>query len=309
MAARFAPSLRSITHKGGERLPIRLESGADRARRRGPAPARGAARKKRLLRGVRKHGRSIRQQWLTRNEPEPLWHVPRRRRAPNLGRGADRCRPLYYSPGACSLAPHIVLEWTGEPYEVVRVDLHHLTDEYRRINPAGAVPALDYGAPQALTQCAAVLNYLALTHPALDLLDERSPEHAATLVKWTAFLTGDLHPAFWPVFMPARYTKATDPAALENVKQAGLDLVRTKLGLLERQLQGHSWILGDKRTILDAYATPMLNWAASMLPGGLAAFPSLLAHQQRMRADPAVLRVMAAEGLPVDDEERRHEHA
>ena len=216
---------------------------------------------------------------------------------------------LYYSPGACSLAAHIVLEWIGEAYEAVKVDLHHLPDDYRRINPAGAVPALDYGGDQALTQCSAILTYLALKHPDQDLLDDRSPEHAAELMKWTAFFTGDLHPAFWPVFMPGRYTKAPEPAALEQVKAAGLNLVRSKLSLLERQLDGQTWIVGNKRTIVDAYATPMLNWAAAMLPDGLADYPNLAAHRRRMRSDAAVRRVMQAEGLPLDVEQGQDEHA
>lgn len=216
---------------------------------------------------------------------------------------------LYYSPGACSLAVHIVLEWIGEPYDTVRIDLHHLPEDYLRINPSGAVPALDHGGPAALTQAAAVLTYLAHTHPEADLLDDRSPEDAAELAKWMAFLTGDLHPAFWPVFMPGRYTKATDEAALADVREAGLDLVRGKLALLEAQLGDGEWIVGGKRTLVDAYATPMLNWAEAMLPEGLSRHPGLAAHRRRMRTDPAVLRVVADEGLPTDEEERSDEHA
>lgn len=147
---------------------------------------------------------------------------------------------LYYSPGACSLAAHIILEWIGEPYEAVKVDLHHLPADYNRINSAGAVPALDIGGGHALTQNAAVLTYLAATNPALELLDVRSLEHAAELTKWTAFLTGDLHPAFWPVFAPERYTISTDAAAQADVREAGLHLVRSKLALLERKLDGES---------------------------------------------------------------------
>ena len=216
---------------------------------------------------------------------------------------------LYYSPGACSLAAHIVLEWIGEPYDAVKVDLHHLPADYDRINPAGAVPALDDGGPQALTQCAAILNHLASTRPGLDLLGDRSPANAAEMVRWTAFLTGDLHPAFWPVFTPARYTVSTDHGAQADVKAAGLALVRAKLALLERQLGDREWIVADRRTIVDAYATPMLNWAVSMLPDGLTGFPALAAHRHRMLDDPAVRRVMVAEGLPVEGKENRHEHA
>ena len=213
---------------------------------------------------------------------------------------------LYYSPGAYSLAPHIVLEWIGEPYEAVKVDLHHLSAEYRRINPSGTVPALDHGGSKVLTQCAAILNFLALHHPDLDLLGDRSPERAVEVVKWTSFLTGDLHPAFWPVFMPARYTTARDPTARSDVKDAGLLLVRSKLALLEQQLANRTWIVGDKRTIVDAYATPMLNWAVSMLPEGLTGHPNLRGHRGRMLTDPAVRRVMEAEGLTVEGMEDRH---
>ena len=202
---------------------------------------------------------------------------------------------LYYAPGACSLSVHIVLEWIGQPYNVVQVDYHD--PEYRKINPAGAVPALDYGGERPLTQCAAVLQYLARTHPEADLVDEGTPEAAAELERWSAFLTGDLHPAFFPVFLPGRYTASKHPAAIEDVKTAGLALVRTKLGLLDQHLTGRTWVTGGKRTILDAYVTPMLNWAVSMLPEGLQAFPAAAAHHDRMLADPAVRRVMLAEKL------------
>ncbi len=202
---------------------------------------------------------------------------------------------LYYAPGACSLAPHIVLEWIGAPYEAIKADAHD--PAFKTINPAAAVPALDYGGVAPLTQCAAILDYLALLHPEADLLDNRSSEQAAAVAKWTAFLTGDLHPAFWPVFMPGRYTVSKDAAALADVKAAGLALVRAKLGLLDSQLAGQSWVVEDKRTIVDAYATPMLNWAAAMLPDALRSFPACQAHRQRMHADPGVRRAMQAEGL------------
>lgn len=206
---------------------------------------------------------------------------------------------LYYSPGACSLAVHIVLEWSGQPYEAVRVDLHHPDPGFKRINPAGAVPALDHGGSEPLTQCAAILTYLALLHPELELLDDAGPERTAQVVKWTAFFTGDLHPAFWPVFMPKRYTVSTAAAAQADVREAGLALVRGKLSLLEQQLDGQTWIVAGKRTVVDAYAVPMLNWAVSMLPGGLAGYPAVQTFHQRMLADPGVRRAMEAEGLPV----------
>lgn len=202
---------------------------------------------------------------------------------------------LYYSPGACSLAVHIVLEWLGEPYHAVKVDAHD--SAYRTINPAGAVPAFDFGGEAPLTQCAAILHFLARTHPKANLTTSGSPVEAAQIDRWSAFLTGDLHPAFFPIFMPGRYTVSTEASSLEDVREAGRRLVKTKLTLLDDQLAGKAWIVDDQRTLVDAYATPMIRWAASMLPDGVAGFPSIAAHHKKMLKDPAVERVLKAEGL------------
>jgi glutathione S-transferase len=202
---------------------------------------------------------------------------------------------LYYSPGACSLAVHIVLEWIGKPYEAIKVDYHD--PKYLTINPAGAVPVLEYGTGKSLTQASAVLQYLATIYPEANLLDDRTPETSAEVQRWAAFLTGDLHPAFFPLFMPARYTISTDANALTDVQAAGIVLIEKKLTLLDAQLDGHDWIVGDKRTIIDAYAAPMLNWATAKLPHGLEPYQSLEAHHDRMIGDPAVRKVMSDEGL------------
>ena len=202
---------------------------------------------------------------------------------------------LYYAPGACSLSVHIVLEWIGEPYNAVKVD--PADPDYRLINPAGAVPAFDYGGSTSLTQCAAIHHYLALTHPAAGLLDSGTPEGAAIQERWSAFITGDLHPAFFPVFMPGRYTTATDEPSLIAVRQAGIELVKRRLALLDQHLEGREFMTAERRTYLDAYVTPMLRWASNLLPDGLKAFPDVARHHARMLADSAVVRAMTAEGL------------
>ena len=95
-----------------------------------------------------------------------------------------------------------------------------------------------------------------------------------------------------------RYTVSQDEAALGDVKAAAAKLVAAKLSLLEAQLGSRDFIVGDRRSIVDAYATPMLRWAANVLPEGLTAYPSLSRHQSVMLADEGVKRAMAAEGLP-----------
>lgn len=202
---------------------------------------------------------------------------------------------LYYTPGACSLSVHICLEWIGRPYTAERVNT---TDpDYARINPSAAVPALDIGQDQALTQCAAILHYLARRYPEASLDIGSNLEQIAELERWSSFLTGDLHPAFFPIFMPQRYTTSTDPEQLGHVREAGVALVRKKLAILDKHLEGREYMLGAKRTFVDAYTVPMVRWATSVLPGGLADLPDVARHHAHMLADPAVQRAMADEGL------------
>lgn len=202
---------------------------------------------------------------------------------------------LYYSPGACSLSVHIMLEWLNEPYRAVRVN--YSDPEYHKINPAGQVPALDIGDGTLLTQCSAILAYLAHTHPNAALAGEETPLGQAQLGRWSAFFTGDVHPAFFPIFMPQRYTTADDESSLANVRIAGTALVRRRLDLLEAHLFNRTYIVGNSRTYIDAYSVPMIRWASSVLPGGLANWPAVKAHHDRMLADAGVERAMRNEGL------------
>lgn len=201
---------------------------------------------------------------------------------------------LYYAPGACSLAPHIVLEWIGAPYEAVRVKFGD--PDYLKINPAGAVPALDTGEGWTLTQAGAVLAYLAGRFPQAGLSGGDSLREKAEVARWSHFLTGDLHPAFFPMFSPSRYATATDKAAHDAVRAAAGALVAKKYDLLEAYLKGRAFMVGDKRSYLDAYVFPMVRWGAKMLPDGLSAWPNIRAHHDRLAADEAVKRVLAAEG-------------
>ena len=201
---------------------------------------------------------------------------------------------LYYAPGACSLAVHISLEWIGEPYEAVRVK--YGSPEYLKINPAGAVPTLDTGEGGMLTQAGAILRYLARRFPEANLSGGEGLHEQAEVDRWSSFLTGDLRPAFFPIFMTQRYTTAHDEASLSAVRAAALVLVRKRFDLLEAHLAGREFFVGDKRSILDAYAFPMVRWAEATLADGLSAFPNIRAHHQRTVIDSAVQRVLASEG-------------
>ncbi|HEY8215235.1 MAG TPA: glutathione binding-like protein [Methylocystis sp.] len=201
---------------------------------------------------------------------------------------------LYYHTGACSLAPHIALEWIGEPYETQAVEFGD--KEYLKINPAGAVPALDTGEGWILTQAAAVLRYLADRFPQAGLAPDGSPREEAEANRWSSFITGDLHPAFFPLFLPDRYTRAREKEAFDNVREAAKALVRKKFDIIEAHLAGRRYMVGDKLSYLDAYVFPMERWAASMLEDGLSKYPNIQKHHDMMAADEGVKRALAAEG-------------
>lgn len=201
---------------------------------------------------------------------------------------------LYYSPGACSLADHIVLEWIGRPYEAIKVTREdRKTPEYLAINPAGAVPALEHDG-WVLTQNAAILNYLADLHPEAGLGGDGSARGRAEVNKWLAFANSDVHPSFHPIFGSTAYLE--DPALIDRSK----DAARAKLrGLFERadaQLRARDWIAGDARSIADPYLFVTLRWARGT-GVDLSGLDGLAGYFDRFLADPGVQKVMREEGL------------
>ncbi len=208
---------------------------------------------------------------------------------------------LYYAPGACSLAPHVALRWAEADFEAVRADRGD--PAYLSINPSNAVPALDTGEGFILTQAGAVLHYLARRFPTSGLAGSDAPRAQAEIDRWSAFLSGDMHPAFFPMFMPGRYTTAKDKAAQDAVREAGALLVRKQIKILDDHLAGddHSagraHIVGETWTYVDVYALPMLRWASAKLPDGLAAYPNAMALLDRLHALPAVQETLRVEGL------------
>jgi glutathione S-transferase len=200
---------------------------------------------------------------------------------------------LYYAVGACSLAPHITLEWIGAPYEAVKVQ--YGSEELLAVNPAGAVPTLREDDGWLLTQAGAILEYLAHKHPEAGLAGGDGLRAKAEAHRWSAFFTSDVHAAFWPVFMPFRYTTDESEAARKAVVDAGHKLIAKQFGILNQHLEGREYILEGGRSVIDAYAFPMIRWATKLLPGGLGPYPNVQALHDRLAADPAVEKVLALE--------------
>jgi glutathione S-transferase len=201
---------------------------------------------------------------------------------------------LYYRPGTCALSPHIVLLWTGLEHDAVNASRR---GDYVAINPNDAVPALLIEGEGVLTQCNAVLNYLAKRAERDDLLGGPSHRGQAEVDQWNAFFTGDFHPAFYAFFAPKRYTTTRDKQAQAETSAAGAALVRSGLDTLEAHLSTRTYMVGEALTTADAFAFPMLRWVAFVVPSGRAEWPSVQAYYERVSADPGVLAAMGVHGI------------
>jgi len=200
---------------------------------------------------------------------------------------------LYYLPGACSLAAHIALEWTGQPYETHRLSRDELqSPEFLKINPMGAVPALADG-DWTLSQNAAVLEYIVELHPGCGLLGDGSPRGRAEVRRWLGFLNSDLHKTFSLVFGPQRFL--SDPVAQEALRAGAAGQLRRLFGVLDARLEGREWLAGG-RSVADPYLYVVLRWAQGK-DIDLSGYGNLAAFRQRMEDDPGVQRALEEEGL------------
>ena len=196
---------------------------------------------------------------------------------------------LYYTSGACSLAPHILLEESGLDFEAVAVDLRAKTladgGDYLAINPKGAVPALDVGDGEVLTENAVLLQYIADCSGRDDLLPVSGLARYRVL-EWLGYIATELHKGFGPLWNP------TTP---EEVKSATRDLLAKKFAYVEQRMAG-DYLLGDNFTAADAYLFTILRWT-DLHAVDLSSFPGLTAYRQRVGARPAAARALQAEGI------------
>lgn len=201
---------------------------------------------------------------------------------------------LYYMPGACSLAGHIVLEWIGKPYETEAVARDALKQaEFLKINPQGAVPALtDQGI--TLTQNAAILEYLAESAPEAQLMGDGSVAQRAETRRWFGMINSDVHKTFSLVFGAQRYVP--DEAGQEALRKSAAAQLRTLFGLINTRLTGRDYLVGSKPTIADAYLYVVLRWAKAKQID-LQGYDALAAFSARLDGDSKVQAALKAEGL------------
>lgn len=198
---------------------------------------------------------------------------------------------LYYAPGACSLAPHIVLRESGTPFELVRVDTatHTFADgrDYYAINPKGQVPVLELDDGSRLTEGPIISQYIADRAEARELMPAPGTMARYRVMEWQNYITSELHKSFSPLF-----GKALDAAG----KKVFADALLQKLGWVAEQLGTRRYLTGDAFTAADAYLFVVASWS-KYVGLDISGVPTLQAYLGRVAERPAVAGALRAEGL------------
>jgi glutathione S-transferase len=201
---------------------------------------------------------------------------------------------LYYAPGACSLSPHIVANEAGIPLTLVKADMKTKTIEregdFWDVNPKGYVPALVLDDGQVLTEGPAIVQYLADLAPEAGLAPANGTFERVRLQEALNYLTSEIHKSYSPLF---------NPEVLPAVREERLAYLTKRYALIEKQLEGRKYLLGDRFTAADAYLFTLTRWARGVKLD-LSGFPNLEAFQKRVGGRKAVIEAMRAEGLIPD---------
>lgn len=169
---------------------------------------------------------------------------------------------LYYLPGACSLVPHVALEWIGKPYDAERMTLEKTkTPEYLALNPQGAVPLLVEG-EFALPQNIAILFYLDNLHPEAKIFGSVTPQDRAKAMRWLSFFNSDVHKAFAPLFRVPAYAQGNEELT-QQIRQAAAETILGYLEIANTHLEEHAFF-GEQICVADIYLYTMLGWCKKL---------------------------------------------
>lgn len=198
---------------------------------------------------------------------------------------------LYYSPGACSLSPHIALKEAGVPFDLVKVDLKAKTledgSDYKKVNPKGQVPALGMDNGEILTEGPVIVQMIADKVPGKNLVPPNGTTERYREQEWLNFVSTELHKNFSPLF---------NPAIPDDVKIFFRDRIMGKFTYINDALAGKDYLMGKQFTVADGYLYTMLRWADGMKMD-LASLANVVAYKNRVGARPKVQEALAAEGL------------
>ena len=198
---------------------------------------------------------------------------------------------LYYSPGACSLSPHIALREAGLSFDLALASTKtkKLADgsDFLAINPKGQVPALQLDGGEVLTEGPAIVQYIADQAPASGLAPAAGTLARYRLMEWLNFITSELHKSFSPLFTPGTSDEA---------KAAAKARLMDRLGWVDTQLAGKDYLMGDSFTVADGYLFTVTNWT-NFVGMSISGLPNLAAFMGRVAARPKVQEALKAEGL------------
>jgi glutathione S-transferase len=198
---------------------------------------------------------------------------------------------LYYSPGACSLSPHIVSREAGIDLELEQVDIREKKtksgQDFWSIHPKGYVPVLEIDAGQRLTEVPVIVQYLADQKPATGLVPPAGSADRYRVQEWLNFVTSELHKTYGPLFRP------TTP---EEFKQLSKENLGKRFDFIDKNLAGKKYLMGDKFTAADAYLFTVLRWSPRVQID-LGKWPNITGYLERVAARPKVQEALKAEGL------------
>lgn len=198
---------------------------------------------------------------------------------------------LYYSPGACSLSPHIVLREAGLAFEPVMAPTktHKLQDgtDYYTINPLGYVPMLELDDGTRLREGPAIVQYIADQVPVKNLAPANGTLPRYRLQEWLTFIGTEIHKTFSPLF---------NPAVPEDGKKVFREKLAQRLAFVDAELAGKDYLMGEHFSVADAYLYTVTRWTKPMQID-ISGLANLLAHHERVGARPAVQEALKIEGL------------
>jgi glutathione S-transferase len=198
---------------------------------------------------------------------------------------------LYYSPGACSLAPHIVLREAGHDFDLERVDIPNKKTEtgadYWEINPKGYVPALKLDDGDILTEVGVILEYIADQNQAANLAPRFGTHERYHLLEWLSFIATEVHKQIGALF---------NPRMTPEMKEVQRGVIERRMNALEKMLEGKQYLMGDDFSIADAYLFTVMRWATK-LDIDLAKWPNIGGVYARVGERATVIEAMKAEGL------------
>lgn len=198
---------------------------------------------------------------------------------------------LYFSPGACSLAPHIAAYELGLSFQAVKVNTKDKTYEgggdYWKVNPKGSVPVIELDNGERLTEAAVILQYLADQKPEKNLIPKWGTWERYRAMEWLNFVSTEMHKGYSPLWnkeMP------------DDAKKIALDNLHKRYKILNPHFEANQFLLGNQFTVADPYLFTVLNWSRH-LKIDLTPYPAIMGYIERVKSRPSTMEAMKAEGI------------